>query len=60
MANLDDLLDAYDDPGQFGEHFDDASWDAWRALTAALARRPLSPAPAGALCQVHRLAWAFG
>jgi hypothetical protein len=45
MANLDDLLDAFDDPGQFGEHFEDASWDSWRGLTTALARRPLSPRP---------------
>jgi hypothetical protein len=35
---LDDLLDSFDDPSIFGEHFEDASWDSWRALTTALAR----------------------
>lgn len=40
---LDDLLDSFDDPSIFGEHFQDPSWNAWRALTTALARRPLAP-----------------
>jgi hypothetical protein len=52
MANLNDLLDAFDDPDIFGEHFDDASWNAWRGLTTALARRPLS-VDQQAHCQVH-------
>jgi hypothetical protein len=57
---LDDLLDWFDDTGLFGEHFEDASWDAWRGLTTALARRPLSPGPAGALQQVYWRPWASG
>jgi hypothetical protein len=45
---LDDLLDSFDDLSIFGDHFQDASWNAWRALTTPLrparARvRPLAP-----------------
>jgi hypothetical protein len=40
---LDGLLESCEDPSVFGDHFQDASWNAWRSLTTALARRPLSP-----------------
>jgi hypothetical protein len=47
---LDDLLDSFDDPSIFGEHFQDARWNAWRALTTAhpARRRSLRPVRARA------------